>query len=194
MKNKIIFVICIFFIIVLGVLAGNYLYKYNTSGEKISSTNNLQENIIENKIRISDTIQTSTSKVKTTPNTLMIFKTYYTKCKHYINSYEDIDASAVNLTQEEIKEKYKGWKIEQFSEEQILLEREEEDYCNEHYKLKLEDGKVYIYIIDSNNNVTKWKDTEITSEFLTEEDILRLKEGITVYGKENLSSVLEDYE
>ena len=29
---------------------------------------------------------------------------------------------------------------------------------------------------------------------LTEEDILRLKEGITVYGKENLSSVLEDYE
>lgn len=194
MKNKIIFVICIFFIIVLGVLAGNYLYKYNTSVEKISSTNNLQENIIENKIRISDTIQTSTSKVKTTPNTLMIFKTYYTKCKHYINSYEDIDASAVNLTQEEIKEKYKGWKIEQFSEEQILLEREEEEYCNEHYKLKLEDGKVYIYIIDSNNNVTKWKDTEITSEFLTEEDILRLKEGITVYGKENLSSVLEDYE
>lgn len=194
MKNKIIFVICIFFIIVLGVLAGNYLYKYNTSVEKISSTNNLQENIIENKIRISDTIQTSTSKVKTTPNTLMIFKTYYTKCKHYINSYEDIDASAVNLTQEEIKEKYKGWKIEQFSEEQILLEREEEEYCNEHYKLKLEDGKVYIYIIDSNNNSTKWKDTEITSEFLTEEDILRLKEGITVYGKENLSSVLEDYE
>lgn len=194
MKNKIIFVICIFFIIVLGVLAGNYLYKYNTSVEKSSSANNLQENIIENKIRISDTIQTSTSKVKTTPNTLMIFKTYYTKCKHYINNYEDIDASAVNLTQEEIKEKYKGWKIEQFSEEQILLEREEEEYCNEHYKLKLEDGKVYIYIIDSNNNVTKWKDTEITSEFLTEEDILRLKEGITVYGKENLSSVLEDYE
>ena len=154
----------------------------------------MQENIIENKIRISDTIQTPTSKVKTTPNTLMIFKTYYTKCKHYINSYEDIDASAVNLTQEEIKEKYKGWKIEQFSEEQILLEREEEEYCNEHYKLKLEDGKVYIYIIDSNNNVTKWKDTEITSEFLTEEDILRLKEGITVYGKENLSSVLEDHE
>lgn len=194
MKNKIIFVICIFFIIVLGVLAGNYLYKYNTFGEKSSSTNNLQENIIENKIRISDTIQTSTSKVKTTPNTLMIFKTYYTKCKHYINSYEDIDASAVNLTQEDIKEKYRGWKIEQFSEEQILLEREEEEYCNEHYKLKLEDGKVYIYIIDSNNNVTKWKDTEITSEFLTEEDILKLKEGIIVYGKENLSSVLEDYE
>lgn len=194
MKNKIIFVICIFFIILLGVLAGNYLYKYNISEEKRYIGNNLQENIIENKIKISDTIQTSTSKVKTTPNTLMIFKTYYTKCKHYINNYEDIDASAVNLTQEEIKEKYKGWKIEQFSEEQVLLEREEEEYCNEHYKLKLEDGKVYIYMIDNNNNETKWKDTQITSEFLTEEDILKLKDGIIVYGKENLSSVLEDYE
>ena len=33
-----------------------------------------------------------------------------------------------------------------------------------------------------------------SNEYLTNEDILKLTEGIVVYGKENLSSVLEDYE
>ena len=45
----------------------------------------------------------------------------------------------------------------------------------------------------SNDELKKYN-IEPTQEFLTEEDILRLKEGITVYGKENLTSTIEDYE
>ena len=92
------------------------------------------------------------------------------------------------------KDKNRDWRIKAFSAEQIVLEKEEEAFCNQHFKLKLIDGNVIIFIIDENGNEAEYQKTEITSEYLTSEDILKLTEGIVVYGKENLSSVLEDYE
>lgn len=56
------------------------------------------------------------------------------------------------------------------------------------------DDNIIVFTIDENNYEKEYQKTEITSEYLTDEDIVKLKEGILVYGKENLSSVLEDYE
>ena len=44
------------------------------------------------------------------------------------------------------------------------------------------------------NTGEKYEQTGITTEYLTNEDILKLTTGIEVYGKENLSSTMEDYE
>lgn len=152
----------------------------------------VEENRIENKVEISETA--SVEEEKTTPNTLMIFKTYYTKCQHYINNYENIDASDVNLTEEDLQEKYREWNISSFQPEQVVLEKETGEFCNEHYRLKLVDGRIVIYQLDEKDNETEYEITEITDEYLTGEDIFQLKEGITVYGEENLTAVLEDYE
>ena len=152
----------------------------------------VEENRIENEVEISETA--SVEEEKTTPNTLMIFKTYYTKCQHYINNYENIDASDVNLTEEDLQEKYREWNISSFQPEQVVLEKETGEFCNEHYRLKLVDGRIVIYQLDEKDNETEYEITEITDECLTGEDIFQLKEGITVYGEENLTAVLEDYE
>ena len=74
------------------------------------------------------------------------------------------------------------------------MSREEELFCNQHYKLKLEDNVIVIYNVDENGIETEYEQTGITSEYLTEEDILKLKTGIYIYGKENLTSAIEDYE
>ena len=139
-------------------------------------------------------IETSVEEERTTPNTLIIYKTYYTKCKHYIKRYEDIDVSLVNLTEKEFKEKTRGWNIEKFSSEEVELSKEEEAFCNEHYKLKLENNVIVIYKIDEVGVETEYEQTGITTEYLTKEDILKLTTGIEVYGKENLSNTMEDYE
>ena len=139
-------------------------------------------------------IETSVDDEITTPNTLIIYKTYYTECKHYIQRYEDIDASLVNLTEKEFKEKTRRWRIEKFSSEEIELSKEEEGFCNEHYKLKLDNNVIVIYQINQAGVEIEYEHTEITTEYLTNEDILKLTTGIEVYGKENLSSTLEDYE
>ena len=192
MKKTIIILICIFIIVFFGVFLAVRIYdnseesKYNTAFD-----NNMiiQEENIEIKA-----VETSNVEEKTTPNTLMIYKTYYTKCKHFIQEYKDIDASLVNLTEEELKEKLKVWDIDKFSKEEIEISREEETFCKEHYKLKLENNSIVIYSVDENGIETEYEHTGITTEYLTEEDILKLTAGIYVYGKENLTSVIEDYE
>ena len=193
MNKKIAITISIVSIVLLGIIFGFIMYDNDPPviNNSIIQNNNTLE--IENNQEISY-IQTGVEEERTTPNTLIIYKTYYTKCKHYIQTYEDIDVTMVNLTEQEFKEKIRGWSIEKFSVGEIELAKEEEAFCNEHYKLKLENNLIVIYKIDEAGIETEYEQTEITTEYLTNEDILKLTTGIEVYGKESLTNTMEDYE
>ena len=195
MWKKVLLFIGIIIIVAIGITVGINLCSNNKDIVQQNTINNKIENKNNNEIyNISNTIATSNKEEKTTPNTLIIYKTYYTKCNHYINEYKDIDISDVNLTEDEIQNKNREWTINEFSSEQVIFEKESEEFCNQHYKLKLIDNRIVIFNISEDGEEKEYKRTEISSEYLTQEDLLRLKEGITVYGKENLTRVLEDYE
>lgn len=189
--RKIVIMICIILIILLGVFIG---FRIAEDDEQISNeiTNN---NIVvpEENIEIS-LLEVASEEEKTTPNTLIIYKTYYTKCKHYVQEYKDIDVSLVNLKEKELKEKCRGWKIDKFSSDEIEMSKEVESFCNQHYKIILENNVIVIYSIDENGIESEYEQTGITTEYLTGEDILKLTTGIYVYGKENLTSTIEDYD
>lgn len=196
MNKNIIILLCVM-IVIVGIISGIYLYhRTNNDIDKNNHFNTQAKEVvtIENKTEISDALPTSVTEEKTTSNTLIIYKTYYAKCNHYINEYKDIDASYVNLTESEFAEKNKSWKLVSFSPSEITLEKQEDKYCNQHYILRLHNGFLTIYIIDENGNEKEYEITEITNEYLTTEDILKLEKGITIYGKENLISTLEDFE
>ena len=72
--------------------------------------------------------------------------------------------------------------------------KEEEGFCNEHYILKEEQGVIAVYKVDKQGEETLYETTGISVEYLTESDKLELKDGIKVYGKEELNSMLENYE
>lgn len=192
MKKTIIVLICIFFISMLGTFL--FIRMNNNADENYDNFIILEDINQEENIMISNSIEISEQEEKTTPNTLIIYKTYYTKCRHFVQDYEDIDILLVNLTEEEFNEKCKNWDVEEFSSEEIVLSQEKEEFCNEHYKLKLENNSIVIYNIDENGIETVYEYTGITTEYLTEEDILKLIAGIYVCGKENLTSTIEDYE
>lgn len=193
MKKSIIIIVCITIIVLVGIFIGIKL----TDKSQVNKNNEAEDlylpDVYENNI-IVQTIEIASEVEKTTPNTLIIYKTYYTKCKHYIKKYEMIDVSKVNLTEEEFKEKYKNWKLDKFSSEEIELSKEEEKFCGQHYKIKLEDDIVVIYRVDEDEKEIEYQRTDITTEYLTNEDILKLSTGIIVYGKENLTATIEDYE
>lgn len=179
-------------IIGFGIFVG---FKISESGEEKYDKAFDNNMIVEQQnIEISTLQASSVEEEKTTPNTLIIYKTYYTKCKHYIQKYEDIDTSLVNLTEREFEEKCKDWNVDKFSIEEIELSKEEEAFCNEHYKLKLENHSIVIYCVDENGLEKEYEHTGITTEYLTQQDILQLTTGIIIYGKENLTSTIEDYE
>ena len=193
MKKSIIIIVCITIIVLVGIFIGIKL----TDKSQVNKNNEAEDlylpDVYENNI-IVQTIEIASEVEKTTPNTLIIYKTYYTKCKHYIKKYEMIDVSKVNLTEEEFKEKYKNWKLDKFSSEEIELSKEEEKFCGQHYKIKLEDDIIVIYRVDEDEKEIEYQRTDITTEYLTNEDILKLSTGIIVYGKENLTATIEDYE
>ena len=193
MKKSIIIIVCITIIVLVGIFIGIKL----TDKSQVNKNNETEDlylpDVYENNI-IVQTIEIASEVEKTTPNTLIIYKTYYTKCKHYIKKYEMIDVSKVNLTEEEFKEKYKNWKLDKFSSEEIELSKEEEKFCGQHYKIKLEDDIIVIYRVDEDEKEIEYQRTDITTKYLTNEDILKLSTGIIVYGKENLTATIEDYE
>ena len=45
-----------------------------------------------------------------------------------------------------------------------------------------------------NGQEKEYQKTDISTEYLTDTDKIEIKNGLKVYGKENLSQIIEDYE
>ena len=136
----------------------------------------------------------SENEEKLSPNAILTFEKYYTKCNHSVFRYEEVPSNLVNATREEVEKKYNSWKLIDFSKDKVVLKQEVEDNCDEHYMLRDVDGKINIYKLDEEGNETILRTTEISTEYLAEKDKIDMKNGLIVYGKESLNRLLEDYE
>lgn len=149
-----------------------------------------EENIVEEE----KTVETTGDDIKVTPNTLLILKRIYTDCGHTIINNAEIPEEMVNLNKQEVEKGYPNWKIEKFEKEEVILSKELNSFCGEHYLIIEEEGRVLIYSLDEAGNKTLKEDTDIAFEYLPETDKIILKNGIYVYGTEELSRIKEDFE
>ncbi len=190
-------------IFILGLLTLFFGTAYAVS--KIGGTNIQEENIITNEGVVSsiesnvENIENVTpvvaeEKTKITPNTILTLKKYYKDCGHTIKDSAEVPDEMVNLTEQEVIDKYPSWKLDEFSKDEVILTREMESFCGEHYLLKEEEGKVLIYTVDGDGNKELLETTEIAFEYVPETDKIILKNGIYVYGKEELNKIREDFE
>ena len=157
--------------------------------ENISKGENFQ-NIHNN----NDVVVTSVNEIKVTPNTKFALKKFYDECSHFEYEEAELPIELVNLTRQEIEDYYSDWEVEELTEKKLVLCKEINGYCKEHFLIKLDGEKVNIYRLNTDGKFLKYKDTSIVKEYLTNSDIQKLSEGITVYGEGKLSSVLEDFE
>lgn len=153
--------------------------------------NKIQENIEESNIQL---VSTASIEDKTSPNTIISFKTYYKKCEHTTINNIQIPNELVNKTKTEIEEAYTGWNIEEFTSNNVVLKTEKEGICDEHYVLKENNGYIAIYRINKFEKETLIETTSVVTAYLPEVDLLELREGIRVIGKDKLNARLEDYE
>ncbi|MCI8362341.1 MAG: hypothetical protein HFJ41_04315 [Clostridia bacterium] len=194
------YIISIIGIIIFAILItiGVSIYKNTNSNlqqqgeaKNVVEKNEMQNNLVNSNIEL---VTTASEEEKTSPNCLFIFKTYYKKCEHIKVEREKITETMVNKTREDLETIYKNWNIVTFRNNEVLFYKEEEGSCGEHYLLKELEGKIAIYNIDEQNNLNLYEETEILTNYLPEEDINRLKQGIRVEGKDKLNQALEDYE
>lgn len=202
-KNWII--ILVIAIIIIGIIAGLAIYNKNEKSKN---------NIIENEIntiseRVTDEcteeyeelerqakldIEANSSEEKISPNCLITLKRYYNECQHTINEYIDIPQKLVNGTQEDLEKEYPNWEIQKYSSNEIILYREFDSNCGQHFILRNDNGKVTIYKINENNDEEVYEKTEISVDYLTEADKVEIQNGIRVNGIEELNQLVEDFE
>lgn len=181
--------------IVIAILMTSFLI-YKTIGifGKIEQDNQ-NINIVKNVIESQDIIKTSSEdSVKVSPNTKIVFKEEFDKCGHVVENEVKNKENEVNKTKEELEENYPDWFIEVFSTEKVVLSKKENYYCDEHYVIKEDDGKVSIYHKEKDGKNSLNKITEIPVEYLPEIDKKNLEKGIDVIGIENVNAILEDLE
>ena len=163
------------------------------------------ENIVADNIEVKEsaeqkteeevpTVSAAVDEVKVTPNTLLILKKHYKDCDHTIISSAEIPEEMVNMTEEELKEAYSSWEIEKFTKEEVILLRESDSFCGEHYLVTEEEGAVVIYTLDEKGEKSEKEVSDIAYEYLPETDKVILSNGIYVYGKEELNKIREDFE
>lgn len=131
---------------------------------------------------------------KVSPNATLILKTNHKECGHTTKEEVDVPPEMVNKNQEEVSEMYPQWNVIGFSPDEIVLYREVEGICNEHYVLKDREGFLAIYTINENGEEKLKEVTSISLEYLPQDDIDKIREGIEATGNEELNSILEDFE
>lgn len=192
--------------LVLAISAGvatYFIVRQNKKSETIPETNTYisekiedecTEEYKEDQMENQNTTEVSSTEEKVAANAILILKKYYTKCDHTINEYVELPQELVNLTKEQVQEKYADWQVIGFEKGKITLYKEFDDVCGEHFKLKIEDGKVAVYTVNNDGTETLYEKTNISSEYLTETDLLNMQDGLEIYGKEELNQVIEDFE
>ncbi len=148
------------------------------------------ENIVnENKV-----LETVSEEEKVMPNTKFAIKKYFSKCGHFKFNYTELPLEIINLKREEVEKVYSDWNVDEFSNKEIVISQKEDGLCDEHYVIKLDNGFVKIYNKTSEDTLNLYRETDISKDYLTEDDIQKLEIGMLVFGKGKLNSVLEDFE
>lgn len=196
--KKWLLAVVIILIIVFGFLVGRYLYKLSITEDNFNSQIAESEKIEDEctlKYENSEKIKEANAKAKkVSPNAKLITNIYYEECGHTVKRTNTIENKYINLTEEELAEEYDDWEIKKFTPEEIIIQKEEKGICNEHYIVKEKDGYIAVYSLDNEEEETIDFITEISVQFLPLTDSEKLKTGIRVYGKDNLNSLLEDFE
>lgn len=193
MRNSwaILLVIMVILLFALGVMMGIYFYgSDNTEDTNLLNVQLAEESMSGNNV----TVSTSLTEEKVSPNCTIVEKQYFTGCDHLIKDIKEIPEDWINMTEEEIIEKYPDWTLESFTNNQIIVSQEKEGYCGEHYVIRTHDDVIGIYTLDENGKETLKEDTDIPTMYLTEEDLEILNKGIQAIGENQLHQVLEDYE
>ena len=202
--KKSVLTISILVLFILGSIAGFLIVKKTFTQDKnenieIAEQNNeavsdeCTEEYNDIELNTDEIEETSVESEKISPNCSIKLRRYYKECGHTIEQYLSIPTDLVNKTEDDLKKEYEGWNIEYFSKNQIILYREIENECGEHYILKEKDGKIAIYLKVGDEEQFV-EDTNVSVEFLPDEDKNKLKEGIAANGRAELNQLIEDYE
>lgn len=197
--NEKIKTIAILILMILIISAIYFLFNMQEKVEKEVKNEDYISELVEDECteeyeKMQNTTTVAVTEKKVSANAILILKKYYQKCEHTINEYVEMPQEIVNMTQKEVQEQYLDWKVIGFEPGKVTLYKEFADVCGEHFRLKVENGKVVVYRDNNDGTQSLYERTDISSEYLTETDLINMQDGLEIYGKEELNQIIEDFE
>ena len=201
--NRIIITLIVIMVIISGIFTASIILNDNKiEDEEIVKTGEVSEETILDdctdeyeEIEKTNAMQAnSNNEEKISPNCSFIEKIYYKKCGHTISKYLELPVDLVNLTKEQVQEKYPDWNLEKFVSNEIVLSKELDGECGEHYLVKDDNGKLLIYKIFEDGSQEEFERTDISTEYLTDTDKIDIDKGIRINGKQKLNEFIENFE
>jgi hypothetical protein len=183
-------------IFIISVLIGYFIVKFYPVfvGNNQEIVKNISGNTVKVETAEETVIETANLDEKLLPTASLILEKKYSDCKHTINIESELPVEMANLTENEIIENYSDWTVKDFSKDRVTLYKLADGLCNEHFVINSDEGIVTVFRLDSDYNKSLYEKTNIFTEYLSEEDIKKLDEGIYVYGTSDLNSILENFE
>ncbi len=115
------------------------------------------------------------------------FITTHTLCMHE-TSYKETE-QFFSADRKQIKETFPNWKIISITNNEVILQRETPDYCPDHYFVMLKENELYIETL----NGTVLSPIDVSLYDFSEEEYLKLSNGIYLNGKKEYTSFIEDF-
>lgn len=197
--NKVILILVSIIIIIVSIITAVVIYNGEDEEQAKVSIKNIEENTtntLNNSINSDNqnVIETNVKEVRISPNAFITFKETYEGCGHTKVDFVEVPEDFVNLSKEELKDKYSDWNIEKFTDTDIIISKDFKGSCDEHFIVKDVDGIVTAFKIKEDGTEEEYEITDIATEYLTDTDKIEMKNGIRVNGKQNLNQLIEDYE
>ena len=191
-KRSIILIFSSITIIILGIVVYFIVNSHNKGEVKENLIINQEKEIQIDNENVLPTLSKNNEKVN--PNATLIMKQVFNKCGHTTEEVFKVPTDIVNLTEEEVEDYYIDWELESFSKDKIIIYKKDDGICEEHFILKDVNGFITIYRENNNKDEVFVSLTDISTKYIPEEDVNRLKQGIKIVGKKDLSVFLEDFE
>ena len=129
--------------------------------------------------------------------TQLIYKTLYTQCEDTVKEVQKPTSELVGLNKDGLEEyltkNRSDWEIESFSKEKVVLLKQLNKVCPNHYLVSVNKGCIAIYKYNEDGNKELIKQTDIPINILPIVDQEKLQKGILVNTKKEVNQLLEDY-
>ncbi len=211
MRRRRVFPLIISFLVLalvfgsIGFVAAYYKYSGQIARERSErqKEQELLQALIKEQENCSHNIDRSNEVTVTNYNdiinneTKLIYKTLHTQCEDIIEEVQKPEPELIGLNKDGFKEyltkNQLNWEIERFSKEKVVLSRQVNKVCPNHYLVTVNKGYITIYKYNEDGSKELVEQTDIPINILPVMDQEKLQKGILVDTKKEVNQLLEDY-
>ena len=128
-----------------------------------------------------------------TEETVLNFRTLFSLCGHSVEKSVPPTEDEINMTELQIRAKYKDWELVHFSPQIINFEREIDTHCPKHFIIGIDNGYIVIFVYNENGERIIKERTDVSVSILTPEDQKSLESGIIADTEDDLMQKLEGF-